>query len=102
MEQSRFTPPETMNTPHSLRSIKAVLLSIVLACLSIPAYTRASVLTYGWQKVDGINLFYREGGSGDAPTLVFLHGNPSSSIMYEKVMEQLISTNRLHVIAMDY
>jgi pimeloyl-ACP methyl ester carboxylesterase len=66
------------------------------------ACVRASALTYGWQKVEGIDLFYREGGPRDAPTLVFLHGNPSSSIMYEKVMEQLIATTHLHVIAMDY
>lgn len=78
------------------------LVSIVLVCLLTCAYARASSLTYGWQKVDGINLFYREGGTRDAPTLVFLHGNPSSSIMYEKVMEQLIATTHLHVIAMDY
>jgi pimeloyl-ACP methyl ester carboxylesterase len=86
----------------SILLIKRALLWIVLAWLSIPAYAQVGSLTYGWQKVDGINLFYREGGPRDAPTLVFLHGNPSSSIMYEKVMEQLIATSHLHVIAMDY
>jgi len=79
-----------------------LLLSIVLACFSVAANAHVDSLSYGWQQVDGINLFYREGGPRDAPTLVFLHGNPSSSIMYEKVMEQLIATNGLHVIAMDY
>jgi pimeloyl-ACP methyl ester carboxylesterase len=82
--------------------IRRALLSIALLCLSIPVYAHVSSLTYGWQKVDGIDIFYREGGPHDAPTLVLLHGNPSSSIMYEKVMEQLIATSHLHVIAMDY
>jgi pimeloyl-ACP methyl ester carboxylesterase len=82
--------------------IERTVLSIALVCFSIPVWAHVNFLTYGWQKVDGINLFYREGGPHDAPTLVFLHGNPSSSIMYEKVMEQLIATSHLHVIAMDY
>ena len=49
----------------------------------------AAHLTYGWQNVDGINVFFREGGPPSAPTLVLLHGNPSSSIMYEELMERL-------------
>jgi pimeloyl-ACP methyl ester carboxylesterase len=59
-------------------------------------------LHYGWQKVDGINLFYREGGPVDAPTLVLLHGSPTSSIMYQSLMERLAATGKLHLIAMDY
>jgi len=62
--------------------LERALLSLVLVCLSLCANAHVSSLSYGWQNVDGINLFYREGGPRDAPTLVFLHGNPSSSIMY--------------------
>jgi len=61
-----------------------------------------AALHYGWQFVDGMNLFYREGGPTDAPTLVLLHGSPTSSIMYQAVMERLAATGKLHVIAMDY
>ena len=64
--------------------------------------TDMAALHYGWQLVDGINLFYREGGPTDAPTLVLLHGSPTSSIMYQAVMERLAATGKLHVIAMDY
>lgn len=76
-----------------------VLSLALLATMGLPA--RATALSYGWQKVDGLNIFYREGGAPEAPTLVFLHGYPASSIQYEKVMEQLASP-ALHVIAMDY
>lgn len=62
----------------------------------------AAHLSYGWQDVDGIDLFYREGGPKDAPVIVFLHGNPSSSIMYEEVMENLADTGEVRVLAMDY
>jgi pimeloyl-ACP methyl ester carboxylesterase len=74
---------------------------LLLCCLlSFPA--RSEALREGWQAVDGMQMFYREGGDPDAPTVVFLHGNPLSSIMYVRVMETLASTKHLHVIAMDY
>ena len=73
-----------------------------LAALLVAGPARAAHLHYGWQTVDGVSLFYREGGPADAPTLVFLHGNPASSIMYEAVMTDLVETRGLHVIAMDY
>ena len=75
----------------------AVLLGVLFAGQADAAHLR-----YGWQNVDGVNLFYREGGPADAPTLVLLHGTPASSIMYEAVMENLVETRGLHVIAMDY
>lgn len=76
------------------------ILALSAAAALAPA-ARAEALHYGWQKVDGLNIFYREGGDPAAPTLVFLHGYPSSSIQYEKVMERIASP-ALHVIAMDY
>lgn len=63
---------------------------------------KAAHLTYGWQSVNGINVFYREGGPANAPTLVLLHGNPASSIMYQELMERLAESGNLHVLAMDY
>lgn len=78
-------------------------LALILASvMSLPwSSARAEAVHYGWQKVDGLNIFYREGGALKAPTIVFLHGNPASSIQYEKVMERIASPT-LHVIAMDY
>src|SRR5579863_1911500 len=73
----------------------------LLVAASLAPAARAEALHYGWQKVDGLNIFYREGGGPAAPTLVFLHGYPASSIQYEKVMERIASPT-LHVIAMDY
>jgi pimeloyl-ACP methyl ester carboxylesterase len=76
------------------------IITLLLLAASAPAH--AGHLHYGWQIVDGINLFYREGGRADAPTVVFLHGNPSSSIMYEEVMENLLDAEDVHVLAVDY
>ena len=37
---------------------------------------------YGTIQADGLSIFYREAGSRDAPTLLLLHGLPSSSRMF--------------------
>ena len=50
--------------------------------------------------IDGLNVFYREAGPEDAPTIVLLHGFPSSSHMFRDLIAQL--ADRFHVIAPDY
>ncbi len=51
-------------------------------------------------KVDGLNIFYREAGPADAPTLVLLHGFPASSHQYRNLIPAL--ADKFHVIAPDY
>jgi pimeloyl-ACP methyl ester carboxylesterase len=85
-----------------LRVIFGSYLCVFLALFSDVQTAHAAHLSYGWQKVEGINLFFREGGPASAPTIVFLHGNPSSSIMYQELMEQLVDSQSVHVLAMDY
>jgi pimeloyl-ACP methyl ester carboxylesterase len=50
--------------------------------------------------VRGLKLFYREAGSKNAPTIVLLHGFPSSSHMFRDLIPQL--AKKFHVIAPDY
>jgi pimeloyl-ACP methyl ester carboxylesterase len=50
--------------------------------------------------IDGLKVFYREAGPQDAPTVVLLHGFPSSSHMYRELIPRL--ADRFHVIAPDY
>jgi pimeloyl-ACP methyl ester carboxylesterase len=51
-------------------------------------------------QVDGLSIFYREAGPKDAPTLLLLHGLPSSSRMFEPLFSRL--SDRYHLIAPDY
>jgi pimeloyl-ACP methyl ester carboxylesterase len=51
-------------------------------------------------KVDGLSIFYREAGPQDAPTLLLLHGLPSSSRMFESLLTRL--ADKYHMIAPDY
>jgi pimeloyl-ACP methyl ester carboxylesterase len=59
-----------------------------------------STFRYSTVNVDGVDIFYREAGPKDAPTLLLLHGFPSSSRMYEPLMPFLAPEFR--VIAPDY
>ncbi len=48
----------------------------------------------------GLRLFYREAGPRDAPTLLLLHGFPSSSHQFRRLIDAV--AHRYHVIAPDY
>jgi pimeloyl-ACP methyl ester carboxylesterase len=56
--------------------------------------------TFQHAVVRGLKVFYREAGSKTSPTIVLLHGFPSSSHMFRDLIPQLAST--FHVIAPDY
>jgi pimeloyl-ACP methyl ester carboxylesterase len=56
--------------------------------------------SYRTVKVDGLSIFYREAGPKDAPTLLLLHGFPSSSRMFEPLFARL--SDRYHLVAPDY
>ena len=51
-------------------------------------------------EVDGLDIFYREAGPTDAPTILLLHGFPTSSHMFRNLIPAL--SDRFHVIAPDY
>jgi pimeloyl-ACP methyl ester carboxylesterase len=51
-------------------------------------------------KVDGIDIFYREAGDKKHPSLLLLHGFPTSSIMFKNLMTAL--SDRFHLVAPDF
>ena len=55
---------------------------------------------YRTTKIDGLSIFYREAGPSGAPTLLLLHGFPSSSRMFEPLFARL--SDRYHLVAPDY
>ena len=46
-------------------------------------------VSYRTIPVDGLSIFYREAGPTDAPTILLLHGLPSSSRMFEPLLTRL-------------
>lgn len=59
-------------------------------------------MTTFYQKVtvQDINIFYREAGNPKDPTILLLHGFPSSSHMYKSLIEKL--EDDYHLVAPDY
>ena len=51
-------------------------------------------------KVGGLDIFYREAGPTDAPTILLLHGFPTSSQMFRNLIPAL--ADQYHVVAPDY
>lgn len=55
---------------------------------------------YRTVKIDGLDIFYREAGRRDAPTVLLLHGFPTSSHMFRNLIPAL--ADKYHVVAPDY
>lgn len=51
-------------------------------------------------RIRGLDLFYREAGDRRNPTLLLLHGFPTSSVMFKNLMVAL--SDRFHLVAPDY
>jgi pimeloyl-ACP methyl ester carboxylesterase len=57
-------------------------------------------IVYRTVQVDGVSIFYREAGPEDAPTILLLHGLPSSSRMFQPLLTRL--SDSYHMVAPDY
>ncbi|HEY9630579.1 MAG TPA: alpha/beta hydrolase [Coleofasciculaceae cyanobacterium] len=58
------------------------------------------MISYRTVSIDGLNIFYREAGSRDHPTILLLHGYPTSSHMFRNLMSAL--ADQFHLVAPDY
>jgi pimeloyl-ACP methyl ester carboxylesterase len=58
-----------------------------------------AAIHYRKANIDGLNVFYREAGSLDAPTLLLLHGFPSAGHMFRELIPAL--SDRFHLVAPD-
>lgn len=80
------------------------LLSSLVAAITLTTAAHGADIVPATQlralNVDGMEIHYREAGDPSKPALVLLHGFPSSSYMYRKLIPKL--AGRFHVIAPDY
>jgi pimeloyl-ACP methyl ester carboxylesterase len=87
----------------------ATLLTFSLTSIS-SAYAQSNLISknqimenhsihYRFIKVDGLNIFYREAGDSNKPTLLLLHGYPTSSHMFRNLIP--ILSKQYHIIAPD-
>src|SRR5215831_3486679 len=84
----------------------ALVVSVMLASFPFLAQAHGEEhpveppILYRTKQIDGLSIFYREAGPKDAPTLLLLHGFPSSSRMFEPLLVRL--PDRYHLVAPDY
>ncbi|MGL4909488.1 MAG: alpha/beta fold hydrolase [Bacteroidales bacterium] len=76
-----------------------VLQNAPLLAIDEETYPLPPQTTYHYQMVDGIKMFYRSCGNPTKPTIILLHGYPSSSHSYRNLIPLLATT--YHVIAPD-
>jgi len=61
---------------------------------------KMNTLHFKTLEIDGVEIFYREAGDKNKPTILLLHGFPSSSHMYRNLINEL--SDDYHLIAPDY
>jgi len=59
-----------------------------------------SIVHYRTVTVDNLDIFYREAGDPEKPTILLLHGFPTSSQMFRNLIPRL--ADKYHLIAPDY
>ena len=96
-----------MNTQNSRTTTIVLTITLLLGSglqasrgAELPLTKANQPTTYHEIEIDGVNVFYREAGPKDAPTLVLLHGFPTSSHMFRTLIPRL--SDKYHVIAPDY
>jgi pimeloyl-ACP methyl ester carboxylesterase len=93
-----------MKSFGKLLATSALFLTLVSAPVeSLGAQEVADAIAsvrYNTTEIDGISVFYREAGSRENPTVVLLHGFPTSSHMFRELIPAL--ADEYHVVAPDY
>jgi pimeloyl-ACP methyl ester carboxylesterase len=90
-------------TFRTRKTLKLVLASLALNfVVSTPSFASESLsdVKYKTVTVDGQEIFYREAGDPQNPTILLLHGFPTSSHMFRELIPEL--SERFHLVAPDY
>jgi len=82
-----------------LTSVAPLLFAVPYNSASAVAAAPAPEVRFNTLSVDGIKIFYREAGPANGPTVLLLHGFPTSSHMYRGLIPLL--ADKYHVIAPD-
>ena len=81
--------------------IKTILINLMLNIVLIThVAAQNSDFSYKTVEIEGLNVFYREAGDPNNPTILLLHGFPTSSHMFRDLIPQL--ADEYHLIAPDY
>ncbi len=89
-----------------MRNLTTKLFKVILICLllsfTLPMMSLSAEqdVRYKTVTIDGLDVFYREAGNPDNPTILLLHGFPTSSHMFRDLIP--ILSDQFHLVAPDY
>jgi pimeloyl-ACP methyl ester carboxylesterase len=82
--------------------MKKIVLTIYLMMpVNIMNALSQEAVSYHTVRIDNLDIFYREAGPKDTPVLLLLHGVPTSSRMYQPMLESSLSS-KYRLIAPDF
>jgi pimeloyl-ACP methyl ester carboxylesterase len=81
--------------------MKRALVLLVGAFFIMNIANAFAEVSYRTIRVGDLDIFYREAGPKDGPAILLLHGLPSSSRMYQPLLESELA-GQYHLIAPDY
>lgn len=89
-------------TTQKLISLFATTMIAIAVFLTNPAQAGppTGTVIHRTVQVDGLDIFYREAGDPANPTLLLLHGFPTSSHMFRDLIPEL--ADEFHLVAPDY
>src|SRR5579859_606403 len=90
----------TRSTFQTLTTITIVLATTLGLAAQREAEPMEQQVSYRTVEVDGVSIFYREAGPMGTPTILLLHGLPSSSRMFQPLLTRLL--DKYHLVAPDY
>ena len=77
----------------------STIAAAALMATTVSAHAAPPAIHHQSLEVQGVNVFYREAGPADAPTILLLHGFGASSYMFRNLIPQL--AHKYHVVAPD-
>ncbi len=77
-----------------------LFLATTAPALGEPTTTEPAKVLHRTIEIDGLEIFYREAGPEGAPTILLLHGFPTSSHMFRNLIPTL--AEQFHLVAPDY
>lgn len=92
----------TFKSYENLLQVSLALVLIVWLCTTNYGSEAAAPqdVAYKTVEIEGLDIFYREAGNPENPTVVLLHGFPTSSHMFRELIPAL--ADEYHLIAPDY
>ena len=83
------------------KNFKVIFICLLLS-LTLPmmSFSAEQDVRYKTVAIDGLDVFYREAGDPANPTILLLHGFPTSSHMFRDLIPAL--SDQFHLVAPDY